>query len=122
MTPHVNETAPHAHAGSEPHALPVRVLLGTAAALLALTVVTVALSQVDFGRVNIVVALGIATLKASLVAAFFMHLKYGARFHVVILGASALFAALLVGFVLMDSTLYQPDIRAHEAAGAVKRP
>jgi cytochrome c oxidase subunit 4 len=100
----------------------VRVLLGTAAALLALTAITVALSQVDFGRVNIVVALGIATLKASLVAAFFMHLKYGARFHVVILAAAALFASLLVGFVLMDSTLYQPDIRAHEAAGAVKKP
>jgi cytochrome c oxidase subunit 4 len=116
----VNESARDPHAGSRAHVLSVRALAGTAAALLALTAITVALSRVDFGRVNVAVALGIATLKASLVAAFFMHLRHGPRFHLVILVASALFASLLVGFVLMDSTLYQPDIRAHEAAGAVR--
>lgn len=110
----------HAHAAG--HVLPPRVLLGTAAALLALTATTVALSLVDFGRVNVVIALAVATAKASLVALFFMHLRYGRRFHLVVLAGAALFAMLLVGLVLLDSTQYQPDVRAHEAAAARASP
>ena len=45
------------------------------AALLLLTVVTVLVSYVDLGLWNTVVALLIASVKASLVALFFMHLK-----------------------------------------------
>jgi cytochrome c oxidase subunit 4 len=44
-------------------------------ALLLLTVVTVLVSFVDLGLWNVVVALLIASAKASLVALFFMHLK-----------------------------------------------
>lgn len=105
-----------AHAA--PHVLPPRVLLGTGAALLALTATTVALSLVDFGRINVVIALGVATVKAALVALFFMHLRYTSRFLAVVIAGAVLFASLLVGFVLMDTTLYQPDVRAHEAASA----
>lgn len=45
------------------------------AALLLLTVVTVLVSYVDLGLWNTVVALLVASVKASLVALFFMHLK-----------------------------------------------
>ncbi len=110
------------HARAAAHVLPPRVLLGTAAALLALTATTVAISLLDLGRLNIVVALGVATVKATLVALFFMHLKYGQRFYVAVLAGAALFAALMVGFVLLDSTLYQPDVRAHEAASRPAAP
>jgi cytochrome c oxidase subunit 4 len=48
-------------------------------ALLALTVVTVSVSYVDLGLWNAVVALVIASTKASLVALFFMHLKGESR-------------------------------------------
>ena len=78
--------------------------------------------SIDLGRLNIVVALGVATVKATLVALFFMHLKYGQRFYVAVLAGAALFAALMVGFVLLDSTLYQPDVRAHEAASRPAAP
>lgn len=46
-------------------------------ALLVLTGVTVGLSYVDFGSrsMNIIVGMIVATIKASLVAAIFMHLK-----------------------------------------------
>jgi cytochrome c oxidase subunit 4 len=44
--------------------------------LLVLTVITVGVAQVDFGAANIVVAMLVASVKASLVLAFFMHLKY----------------------------------------------
>jgi cytochrome c oxidase subunit 4 len=116
----VSDSSSPAHAA--PHVLPPRVLLGTGAALLALTATTVALSLVDFGRANVVIALGVATVKATLVALFFMHLKYASRFLAVLIAGAVLFAALLIGFVLMDSTLYQPDIRAAEAAAARPPP
>lgn len=44
--------------------------------LMILTVVTVAVSKVDLGYLNIAVAMGVASVKASLVIFFFMHLKY----------------------------------------------
>jgi cytochrome c oxidase subunit 4 len=54
---------------------PRRTYLGVYAALILLTVVTVLVSYVDLGILNATVALLIASLKASLVALFFMHLK-----------------------------------------------
>jgi cytochrome c oxidase subunit IV len=45
-------------------------------ALLCLTVITAAVSFVDLGRFNTVIALAIATFKALLVVLFFMHVKY----------------------------------------------
>jgi cytochrome c oxidase subunit 4 len=109
--------APRAHA---PHVLSPAVLVATAAAILALTAVTVIVARLDLGRVNVAVALGIATLKASLVALYFMHLKYEQRFHVVVLVAAALFAAVFASFVLFDASQYRPDVRAHEAAAREK--
>ncbi len=50
----------------------VSVLIG----LLVLTVVTVAVTRVDFGPLNTVVAFLVATIKAALVILFFMGLKY----------------------------------------------
>jgi len=49
------------------------------AALLLLTVVTVLVSYVDLGLWNAIVALLVASVKASLVALFFMHLKGESR-------------------------------------------
>ncbi|HBX43742.1 MAG TPA: cytochrome-c oxidase [Deltaproteobacteria bacterium] len=48
-------------------------------ALVVLTVVTVAVSYVHLGMLNVVVALLVASVKASLVALFFMHLRYENR-------------------------------------------
>jgi cytochrome c oxidase subunit 4 len=63
-----------AHADVSKH---VKAYLAVFAALAVLTVVTVAVSLIHFpGKGNIIVALLIATVKASLVAAIFMHLKW----------------------------------------------
>ncbi|MGZ8432228.1 MAG: cytochrome C oxidase subunit IV family protein [Candidatus Deferrimicrobiaceae bacterium] len=48
-------------------------------ALIVLTAVTVSVSYVYLGLMNVVVALLIASVKASLVALFFMHLRYESR-------------------------------------------
>ena len=50
--------------------------LGIWLALLAGTTLTVAAAFVDLGPFNTVVALTIATIKATLVVLFFMHVKY----------------------------------------------
>lgn len=118
MGPDVNapDDAPTTPAHHAPHVLPPRVLVGTAAALVLLTAVTVAVARVDLGAANVAVALGVATVKATLVALWFMHLRYEHRFHLVVLVGAALFAVLFASFVLFDTAQYRPDVRAHEAA------
>ncbi len=45
-------------------------------ALMVMTVVTVYISYINFGVLNIVIALVVASIKASIVALYFMHLKF----------------------------------------------
>jgi cytochrome c oxidase subunit 4 len=53
----------------------VRLYLAVFAALLVLTVLTVAVSYVDLGPASVVMALTIACTKALLVLLYFMHLR-----------------------------------------------
>lgn len=69
-------------AANEPQGTPefhshTKLYIGVGVALLLLTVITVALAYVDFGHehLNILVGMLVAALKASMVAAIFMHLK-----------------------------------------------
>lgn len=57
----------------------IRIYLVVWGALIVLTAVTVAVSYVHLGLMNVVVALLVASVKASLVALFFMHLRYESR-------------------------------------------
>ncbi|HEY6887168.1 MAG TPA: cytochrome C oxidase subunit IV family protein [Solirubrobacter sp.] len=91
-------------AGHAPHVVPARVLVGAAAALLALTAVTVASSRVDLGRLNVALVLAIAGVKASVVALFFMHLKYDSRFKAAVLVGAVLFVAMFAGAAVFDTT------------------
>jgi cytochrome c oxidase subunit 4 len=118
VTEHTPSDAAGAQAGAAAHALPKSVLIGAAATLLTLTAVTVATSRLDLGGFNVVLALAIACLKASLVALFFMHLKYESRFKALVFVSAVLFAALFIGFVIFDTTQYQPDVRAQQAQSA----
>ena len=73
---------------------------------------TVAASKINLGSagINLAVAMLIATVKASLVCTFFMHLKYDKRFHTIVFLSAIVLATLFVGFTLMDSGQYQTDI------------
>ncbi|HEV2136398.1 MAG TPA: cytochrome C oxidase subunit IV family protein [Terracidiphilus sp.] len=71
-------TEAEAHA-TEHHIVSPKLYLGIFAALLVLTATTVAASYVDLYVFNVVVALAIAVLKASLVVLFFMHVKYSPK-------------------------------------------
>ena len=47
-------------------------------------------------------SLGIASVKATLVAAYFMHLRYDKSFHGLVFISSLLFAALFLALTLID--------------------
>ncbi|MFN3604542.1 MAG: cytochrome C oxidase subunit IV family protein [Leptonema sp. (in: bacteria)] len=63
---------------SRGHISPTKTYIYVGIALLILTVITVVASYINFGSlfINITIALVIATIKASLVLLYFMHLKY----------------------------------------------
>ena len=58
-------------------------------ALLILTIFTVLISRVDLGILNTPVAIGVATVKASLVGAFFMGLRWERANLIFVFGAIA---------------------------------
>lgn len=87
---------------SGPHVLPVRVYLGIFAALSVLTAVTVAAAQFDFGPLNNLVALGIATTKATLVVLYFMHARYSGKLTAVVIATSIGFLFILFFLTLTD--------------------
>lgn len=83
------------------HAVNVRPYLVVFAALLVLTVVTVAAASLQLSAtVTVVVGVAIATVKATLVAMFFMHLKGERPFVFWSLGLTAVLFAALFAFVL----------------------
>ena len=100
---------PVAPPGLAAHVVPVPVLLGVFAALMVFTYLTVAAAGVDLGDWNLPIAIGIATLKASLVALYFMHLRYDNPFYALIFLVGLWFVALFISLTLLDTLEYQPD-------------
>lgn len=99
------------HGNDLSHVASVKVLLGTFGALMVFTVLTVTATSVDLGSsMNLVIAMVIATIKAGLVAMYFMHLRYDKPLHTVAFLTALLFALLFVSFALMDTSAYQDDI------------
>src|SRR5579885_3896206 len=80
--------------------------------LLALTGLTTGLAYIDLGPFNTVVAIGLAIVKASLIAAFFMHVIYEFKLVWVIL------AGALVWFCLLMITLSDYFTRGWTKPGA----
>jgi len=81
---------------------PVRVYVSVWAALICLTVATYAISRVDLGEWNFVVAMTIAVIKASLVVLFFMHVKGSSSMTKLFVVAGFFWMAILFVFVLSD--------------------
>ncbi len=98
------------HAGAHPlvgHLVPIRILVSTALALLVLTVITVAVRYIDIGEFNIWVAIGIAVVKAALVATFFMHLRWDRPFNLLVFVGCILFVVLMMAFCVLDTSQYR---------------
>lgn len=82
------------------HIVPISVFNKVFATLLVLTGVTVLVAQYDFGSLNVIVAVLIASIKAGLVATFFMHLKFEGK--TVLMYA---FYPLVILFLLIGGTV-----------------
>ena len=95
---------------SAAHVVSFRVLLAVFITLLVLTYVTVAVRYINLGGLNIWIALGIATIKGSLVVLYFMHLRYDSPFNSIILVTAFVFMFLFLGITILDSIQYQPAI------------
>ena len=84
------------------HIIPLKTYWAVFGALIVLTVITVLAARFDFGALNTVVAFGIASVKAGLVLAIFMHLKYDNKLNRVIIGSGVFFLVLLWVFLVLD--------------------
>jgi cytochrome c oxidase subunit 4 len=87
--------------------MPIWMLLSVFFALLVLTVATVYQSTFDLGNMEIWLSLTIATVKAGLVIAFFMHLVWDKPLNAIIILGSLIFVALFLGFTMMDAEGYR---------------
>lgn len=110
--PHGATPGSHAHGGHGHvgHVVPTRLLFAVLMGLLFLTFITVVATRLDLGRLNIWIAMIIATVKAALVGLYFMHLRWDRPFNAIVLISSLAFVALFIGGSLMDTKQYQPDI------------
>lgn len=100
----VASTHSHAHAEHDGHHVtPLGTYLTIYFVLLVLTVVTVAVSYMGLPPLqSITVAMLVAMVKATLVGAWFMHLKYDAKFNVFTFIAALWFMASFFVFTFYD--------------------
>jgi len=113
--------AADAHEHGLAHVTPVKLLLGVFGALTVLTVFTVLVTAVDLGsQGNFVVAMIIATVKAGLVMAFFMHLVWDKKFNLTVFLSAFLFVLLFLSISLTDRNEYQTQIDAFEENNPLK--
>lgn len=85
-----------------PHVLPNSLYLGIFGALLVLTVITVAVAQVDLGPFALPVAMLVAVVKATLVAAVFMHLWFDNKLNLMVFIVTLLFLAIFITLTAFD--------------------
>ena len=72
-------------------------------ALIVLTLVTVGQSYIDLGKLNLAVVILIASLKASLVVSFFMHLRWDNKFNALIFISCIFFIGVFFAYTMNDT-------------------
>ena len=98
----------HEHHGH--HIASVKMLWSVGIGLTILTVLTVTVAKLGLpSPFDILSALALALIKAYLVAAYFMALKWDNRFNAVLLIGAVAFFLLMVGVTLLD-TMYRIEV------------
>ncbi len=91
------------------HISSAKFLWGIAITLFLLTFITVGVTWIEIPAPwNVVVAIGIAVMKATLVVLFFMNLYWDSKFNSLLFLLSLVFFGLLIGITLLD-TLFRND-------------
>jgi cytochrome c oxidase subunit 4 len=70
--------------------------------LLCLTLITTLIAMVDLGSFTMLIAIAIATLKAGLIAAFFMHALFEAKLVKVAIAGAVIWLLIMVTLTLAD--------------------
>ena len=85
------------------HIVPLRIYVSIFAALLVGTALTVWAGVHDFpGQLNVIIALTIAVVKATLVVLYFMHVRYSSRLIWVVFTSALFWLAILFALTLSD--------------------
>jgi len=80
------------------------------------TYITYKAAYVDLGKFNIVIALAVATIKATLVVLYFMHARYSPKRTQLVIVCSIFWLAIMLALTLADY-----DTRSHEMQPGVGR-
>jgi len=120
---------PEAHAdahgheeGEFSHPASIQMLLTVFVILVILTLLTVYQSTLNIGAMEVWLSLLIATVKASLVILFFMHLLYDKPFNAILFISSIIFVSLFLGFTLLDAKAYSNKIELKDTLEASMPP
>ncbi|MCB0717227.1 MAG: cytochrome C oxidase subunit IV family protein [Bacteroidetes bacterium] len=97
------------HASHGHHITPKSLLIKVFGSLILLTILTVAVSRVHLGALNVPVAIAIAVVKMMLVVTVFMAVKWDNKVNALVIGLSALFVSIFLIFTLFD-TAYRGDL------------
>ena len=84
------------------HIVPIKVYGIVFIVLLVLTATTCAISFINLGRLNAIVALVIAFGKALLVALFFMHLRYSRRLMQIVVVSGLFWLCIMIALTMSD--------------------
>jgi cytochrome c oxidase subunit 4 len=95
---HVEDVGSH----GEHHVVPTRVYHIVFFALMILLIVTLAAAAIDLGPLNVMIAVTIAVIKASLVVLYFMHVRYSTQLVQFFAGATFFWLAILFVLTLSD--------------------
>lgn len=123
MSDATHSAAAPAHGHGE-HAVPLSLLIFVFLGLMALTGLTVLIADVDtkravakflnlapndVSRMSLIFAMVIATVKASMVCLYFMHLRWDKPFNSVVFVSSLVFVALFIGLAMLDVVTFRHE-------------
>src|SRR5256885_7658539 len=86
------------------------------------TGITVWAAFQNFHQYNIVIALGIATIKATLVVLYFMHARYSPGRTQLVIVCSVFWLAIMLALTLADYDTRPHDIRSEEHTSELQSP
>lgn len=100
--PNMTEKTKPTHQDAEIHIVKPPIYIAIFLTLLVFTALTTAISFIDLGVFNAVIALAIACTKASLVVLFFMHIHYSSRLLKLTVAAGLFTFLLLISLTMTD--------------------
>lgn len=95
------------------HPAPLPLLFLVFGALIFLTIATVVTSSIELGEFAFIIAMVIATMKAFLVCAFFMHMWWDKGLNILVFFSSLIFVTLFISMTLLDTGSNLETIEAH---------